>query len=89
MWIRTQDKKHLVQCKGFSIVNNTIIGEYGEWLGAYSTEEKALKVLDMIQKRICDIEGMRLKVIMLNGDNRHIFITEGYVFQMPQDSEVE
>lgn len=96
MWIRSQSKEDLIKCNNLTYAeryiypnkNRCCIYGNGVFLGIYSTKEKALKVLDMIHERICGIEGMRLKAIMLNGDNRHIFITEGYVFQMPQDSEV-
>lgn len=52
LWIRSQDKERLINCKflGISELNhkfNIIIDDCT--LGTYSTKEKALKVLDMIQ----------------------------------------
>ena len=83
MIIRSQDKKTIVN---FSNVTNICCGkdnekciyadfDCGEYevLGAYSTEEKAIKVLDMI----CD------------ACRNTAFIDEqAVVFYMPQDSEV-
>lgn len=60
MWIRSQDKKDLINCKNLGIrkrLNEHVvvsISECGDFypLGSYSSEEKALKVLDDIQCRI-------------------------------------
>lgn len=49
-------------------------------LGYYSTKEKAIKVLDMIQEAYCDFMAVR------NGD---MWCGKDSVFQMPEDSEVE
>ena len=49
-------------------------------LGYYSTKEKAIKVMDMIQEAYCDFMAVR------NGD---IWCGKDSVFQMPEDSEVE
>lgn len=62
MWIRTQNKESLVNVDNFSIVQddysyfyliNSDVGdnEYYE-LGEYKTKERALEVLDEIQKAI-------------------------------------
>jgi hypothetical protein len=91
MWVRNQDKTLLIKCNNFSVecytnsktnMNSfdieTIETPNGKFttLGSYSSKEKALKVLDMIQEHI---------------KNMYIG-TGGYMgkpFQMPQDSEVE
>ena len=82
MWIRSQDKKILIKavciylCGENHICANNVEGD--RWyIGKYSTEEKALKVLDMIQKLIK--EQIRL----------HNDWQIGVVFQMPQDDEVD
>lgn len=49
-------------------------------LGYYSTKEKAIKVLDMIQEAYCEFMAIR------NGD---MWCGKESVFQMPEDSEVE
>ena len=82
MWIRSQDKEILVKavCIHLCGVNHICAtsAEGGNWyIGKYSTEEKTLKVLDMIQKLIK--EQIRL----------HNDWQIGVVFQMPQDDEVD
>lgn len=58
MWIRSQEKDRLIKCEHFGFYQeskncNVIWGnESCLWLGVYSTKEKALKVLDMIQNHI-------------------------------------
>lgn len=79
MIIRSQDKTRITSDLNFNIVHFTIfepelwsiknsIGCFGE----YTTEEKALKVLDMI----CDA-------------CRNVAFTDGVVFRMPADEDVE
>lgn len=94
MWIRSQDKKgiyKIVSCRILSSSKGHMIegvSRTGDILGIYSTEEKALKILDMIEKHI-------------NKTNIYdVIATENYckpyeiekpfkeVFQMPQDEEV-
>lgn len=89
MWIRTQNKERLVEahlielltyedhkgnlkCDIISVIENA----YERILGKYSTKEKALKVLDMIQEHLKN---------MYIGIGTYM----GKPFQMPQDSEVE
>ena len=51
MWIRSQDKKILTEIHDVEIDSANQIWGSGSLIGEYSTEEKALKVLDEIQKR--------------------------------------
>ena len=61
IWIRSQDKCKMGKCAAFYI-DDSYDGDYDIEgysiddtpiiLGTYSTEEKAIKVLDMIQKHI-------------------------------------
>ena len=85
MWIRSQDKEALTNgdiiyyCDKSGMVRCGKLGicdDYDLVLAVYSTKEKALKVLDMIQKLIINA--------YLNHDYQI-----GVVFQMPQDDEVE
>lgn len=77
MWIRSQNKKYLINCKNLGIkkmLNKYVVALISECadfytLGSYSSEEKALKVLDEIQNR-----------------TEYIYPK---AFQMPQDDEVE
>ena len=76
MWIRSQYKKYLINCKNLGIrkrLNEYVVvsmSEFGDFytLGSYSSEEKALNVLDEIQKR-----------------TEYIYPK---AYQMPQDDEV-
>lgn len=104
MIIRSQDKKYITTDMNLEIVTNKYFPEVGDedatieskihnsaglLFGTYSTEEKAIKVLDMIQKEY-------LKHIYGAGGEmatRDIYISPfafipPKVFQMPQDSEV-
>ena len=92
IWIRSQDKKRLKLCNEFIIcgrVKNKKIVGYSVYcfdveLGVYSTEEKALKVLDMIEKGITgEIVGGYIRDCPLAGKEFH------FVFQMPADEEVK
>lgn len=55
MIIRSQDKKSITKDLNLQILKNDFINDFeisnrfGIELGVYSTEEKAIKVLDMIQ----------------------------------------
>lgn len=83
IWIRSQNKEVLIECNkvfgkfymGCVIFGNDVL------LGVYSTKEKALKVLDMIQERIGNIENIKSNQCMVNPNF--------FIFQMPLDSEVE
>ena len=63
MWIRSKDKEALTNgdiiyyCDKSGMIRCGKVGisdDYDLVLAVYSTKEKALKVLDMIQKLICD-----------------------------------
>lgn len=51
MWIRSQDGKILTEIHNLDIDDINQIWDGSSLLGKYSSEEKALKVLDEIQKR--------------------------------------
>ncbi len=56
MWIRSQDRKFLSECKLITITSetNTIadVNNYFRKLGEYATEKRCLEVLDEIQMAI-------------------------------------
>ena len=113
MWIRSQDKTHLVKCDNIIIEEKTelkidskgavvdfpYVKEVGtgEWLvqnyvytlGKYSSKEKALKVLDLIEKHM----NKKNAYDILDTENisKPYKITQScnMVLQMPQDEEVE
>ena len=96
MLIRSQDKKILANLEQCSYLKIRAYGrgfgtpDFNCWkietsdfeLGEYSSEAKAIKVLDMIQS-----EYIRHR--KCNGSNTITWFTPPKVFQMPQDSEVE
>ena len=90
MIIRSQDKKTIsddmnLKIQGrevgkivfFSIRNSKDI-----WLGSYKTMEKAIKVLDMIQKAYCRMEDIKCGAVQAQ---KH----DSFCFDMPSDEEVE
>lgn len=52
MWIRSQDRKILTEINNLDIDDISQIWDGSSLLGKYSSEEKALKLLDEIQKQI-------------------------------------
>lgn len=90
--IRSQNREELVEARRIYIMgicDYYIVcceSEFGSnRIGKYSTKEKALKVLDMIQEHICNKIGMYFHLNKGYGDGYEC--TEP--FEMPQDSEVE
>lgn len=97
MEFRSQNKLNLVNLDNaneISVVDKNIIVTYSETdydsAGEYSTEEKAIKVLDMIEEEY-------LKYMGTNGGQMatsNVYVqpfsfVHPKVFQMPQDDEVE
>lgn len=96
IWIRSQDKCKMGKCaefyiddsydgdydiEGYSIDDTPII------LGTYSTKEKAIKVLDMIQTEI--IKSNTKFVSWGNGIGQNIpCVGVQPIFEMPQDENV-
>lgn len=78
IWIRSQDKKRLVKCNSF-FYSDCLILEEGHFiasyekylvnLGQYSSKNKALKVLDMIQKELDEEFEMNLEVFQMPQDD--------------------
>lgn len=95
MWIRSQDRKDLIKTENVSVVDRTstfvIETDTKEsifTLGEYSTEEKALKVLDMIQEEMLKINCVTEP--FYDGTARMLgYIEPPKVLQMPQEDEVE
>ena len=94
IWIRSQDKCRMGKCmelyvvddydddysiEGYSVDDTPII------LGTYSTKEKAIKVLDMIQEHIANNDNI-FRIVASEQDWVGEIITHGNnVFQMPRD----
>ena len=84
MWIRSQDRNMLINESYFRIYKERkeySICSRDEALGTYSTENKALKVMDMIEDTILKCEAMR------TGYAEYDF--GAFVFDMPDDKDVE
>lgn len=95
MWIRSQSKTRLIKTD-YIIVNETDIlatpnsDSFLITIGEYSSQEKALKVLDMIQTAIMGKKTTRHGVSgTFIYTNNYFDSDENLVFQMPLDSEVE
>lgn len=110
MLIRSQNRKRLIDIQGKVIgIEQRSDREFwmyaagensGAKLGAYFTEEKAIKVLDMLKKAYAEYEMLRgmstgMGGIMVTYNTKMIVnelekeIQEKTIFQMPEDSEVE
>lgn len=86
MWIRSQDRKILTEIHDLDIDDINQIWDGSSLLGKYSTEEKALKVLDEIQGKIeCPYPS---KVTPAFGTNCYHLIEKNKFYQMPADEEV-
>lgn len=94
MWIRSQNKRILSDINEVLICsvdeNKCIISGFwdkgSDTLGIYSSEEKALKVLDEIQDAIEDTYYYKIDNI---GHGTYALGKGVEVYQMPQDDEVE
>ena len=86
MWIRTQDKTQLIKSEYITIYGNVIKAVCSDTsyitLGEYSSQEKALKVLDMIQNCIEHNSSHQNS----GWDSTPHLVYD--VFQMPLNSEV-
>lgn len=58
MWIRSQGRKILTEIQNLDIDDINQIWDGSSLLGKYSTEEKALSVLDEIQRFIYHIDNL-------------------------------
>ncbi|WP_317316464.1 hypothetical protein [Longibaculum muris] len=92
IWIRSQDKDDLFYAKIVEICkrkNDYAVLLNGIEKGRYSSKEKVIKVIDMINEKIETNEAIKiignigLNYLESNG------IHYNFVFQMPQDDEVK
>lgn len=94
MWIRSQDRKTLLNVDAFYIGSSEkgyVICSANRLLGTYSTEKKTMNVMDGIQNCLC--RGTKSyhtvePVSVINGFQPYKIERE-HVFQMPKDDEVE
>lgn len=96
MLIRSRDKKNIYNFDNITEIGIETIGDKGTFifgdthhkLGAYSTPEKAIKVLDMIQETYLEA-SYRRKMFGENLYAKEECAPRNVVFQMPADEEVE
>lgn len=69
MWVRSQDRKILTEIHDLDIDDVNQIWDGSSLLGKYSTEEKALKVLDQIQYNMELFEHELTMVFQMPTDN--------------------
>ena len=94
MWVRSQNKEILINANSFRIIKDFnsyyIVYDFcdGElyYLGEYSTKEKTMKVMDMIQNAIT---GTRFEFTDIVRDCDLAGIEIHNVFNMPRDEEVK
>ena len=85
MWIRSQDRKILTEIHNLDIDDINQIWNGSSLLGKYSTEEKALKVLDDIQTHL----KFERRFISNAGGGDYWLDKGATVYQMLQDEDVE
>ena len=102
MIIRSQDKRIIIPLNQPIYVEMVIdkwkVSTESFFLGEYSTKEKAIKVLDIIQDAYCKMKssdcvfcGSSIDLCKASQEEIDNFIETNrklYVFDMPQDSEV-
>ena len=86
MWIRSQNKRILTEINDVEIDGGFKVWGSGLLIGEYSTEEKALKVLDEIQNAIENNGYYNIDNFCLN---TYALKRGTQVYQMPADDEVD
>ena len=92
MWIRSQDRKILTEIHNLDIDDIGQIWDGSSLLGKYSTEEKALKVLNGIQNAISDrviVDGKLYSPPRRSNESHATTTKRDAIYIMPQDEDVE
>ncbi|MBQ8279508.1 MAG: hypothetical protein IJZ23_06980 [Roseburia sp.] len=84
MIIRSQNKKQIVKFKKATACESGDVYISGNYMGTYSTKEKAIKVLDMIQNAYTQYGTIKNGLGSIHGA-----FNIPKCFQMPSDEEVE
>ena len=86
MWIRSQDRKKLTEIHDVTIYHDKQIWAGCSFIGEYSTEEKAIAVLDEIQGIMeCPYPS---RVTPAFGTNCYHLSEKGKFYEMPADEDV-
>ena len=86
MWIRSQNKRILTEINDVEIDGGFKLWGSCLLIGEYSTEEKALKVLDEIQNAVENTNYYNIDNLCLG---TYALKRGSQVYEMPQDEEVE
>lgn len=91
MFIRSQDRKILTEIHDLEIDSANQIWGSGSLIGEYSTKEKALRVMDMIQRQIVSrSESYEIvRPILKSNPFEPYWKKCEVVFNMPKDDVVE
>jgi hypothetical protein len=93
LWIRSQDKKKLVNINAVNIlefealiaIHGYINSETHFWLGNYKTKERALEVLDEIQNKIKEMYILENCELQKNSCyEQSLAMTDFNIYQMPE-----
>ena len=84
LWIRSQDRDYLIKVKCLVIEESKsnicqIFGD-GRHLGSYKAKERALEILDEIQRLITDLQYMSYAV-----DSSSFYSYRPNVYEMPKE----
>lgn len=95
LWIRSQDRQDLIKVDGRFHVQETSVNPHSHKWGIlidgrcyyaeYSTEERALEVLDDIQKKINDIHKDYLLCCMREKGSYEVIAFEDFTYEMPKE----
>jgi hypothetical protein len=84
LWIRSQDRRNLIKTERLYVsgkndeyyIGDSLIGH----IGIYKTEERALEILDEIQRLITDLQYMSYAV-----DSSSFYSYRPNVYEMPKE----
>ena len=92
IWIRSQDRRTLIKSEDIQISGTSLITmiKYSVIeLGTYSSIEKTLKVLDMMENFINNLEKYVIESDNYSDVHSLRKVVTNSIFQMPLDNEVE
>ena len=92
IWIRSQDRRTLIKSEDIQISGTSLITmiKYSVIeLGTYSSIEKTLKVLDMMENFINNLEKYVIESDNYSDVHSLRKVVTNNIFQMPLDNEVE
>ncbi len=98
LWIRSQDKRRLIKTTQIDFTSSGYYGTMDKqysilcqdevWLGSYETKERALEVLDEIEKRLKNNVYFKESALELKNGFNKLYIPyeeSSQVYQMPEE----